>query len=145
ASMSRSPNGTAGSTPAAVPPEPAATEARPAAAPPAAASERKVVVESDPSGAAVDEGGKVLCPQTPCEVTFAAGAGPRTITVEKQGFEKALLTVNASDGTVKAKLSTLSLNTGAKSGPVQTAATKTAPARPPPPAGGGSKDYKDDP
>jgi serine/threonine-protein kinase len=139
---SRSPNDTTGAAPAAAPP---VEEPRPATAAPgnAAAPERKVGVESDPAGATVAEGDKLICEQTPCELTFPAGAGPRTITVQKQGFEKALLTVNAADGTVKAKLSALPLNAAPKSGPVPGPAIKQGPARPP--QTGGTKDYKDDP
>lgn len=86
-----------GSTPAA--------EAAPTANAPAA---RPLHVQSTPPGAAVREGNKELCAETPCEIiwrgTAAALASEHELVFEKQGYKPAIVRVSGAEEKVRAKL-----------------------------------------
>jgi hypothetical protein len=92
----------AGSTPAA--------EAPPAASAPAASAPaaRPLQVESTPPGAAVREGNKELCAETPCEIiwrgTAAALASEHELVFEKTGYRPALVRVSGAEERVRARL-----------------------------------------
>jgi len=64
-----------------------------------APADRTVRVQSTPSGAAVKEGDKLLCLETPCNVTWSgAAAAPdvkHVLLVSKEGYETAELVVTA--------------------------------------------------
>ncbi|WP_437964835.1 protein kinase [Sorangium sp. So ce260] len=92
----------AGSTPAA---ETAPAASAPAANAPAA---RPLQVESTPPGAAVREGNKELCAETPCEIiwrgTAAALASEHELVFEKQGYKAAIVRVSGAEEKVRARL-----------------------------------------
>ncbi|WP_437903194.1 protein kinase [Sorangium sp. So ce327] len=85
------------------PPPPAATA--PAAQAPAA---RGLHVESTPPGAAVREGNKELCAETPCEIVWrgaaAALALEHELVFEKPGYKPATVRVSGAEEKVRAKL-----------------------------------------
>ncbi|WP_437807980.1 serine/threonine protein kinase [Sorangium sp. So ce1078] len=92
----------AGSTPGA---ETAPAASAPAANAPAA---RPLQVESTPPGAAVREGNKELCAETPCEIiwrgTAAALASEHELVFEKQGYKPAIVRVSGAEERVRARL-----------------------------------------
>ncbi|WP_434041988.1 MULTISPECIES: serine/threonine protein kinase [Sorangium] len=88
----------AGSTPPA--------ETAPAA--PVAPAARTLHIESAPPGAAVREGNKELCAETPCEIVWrgsaAALASEHELVFEKQGYKPATVRVSSAEERVRAKL-----------------------------------------
>ncbi len=115
----------AGSTPAdeAVP----AANAPPANAPPA----RPLQVESTPPGAAVREGNKELCTETPCEIIWrgraAALASEHELVFEKQGYKPAIVRVSGAEEKVRAKLDPAPITAPGTPGKPRTNARKTEP------------------
>ncbi|WP_437775382.1 serine/threonine protein kinase [Sorangium sp. So ce1097] len=92
----------AGSTP---PAEAARAGAAPAETAPAA---RTLQVESAPPGAAVREGNKELCAETPCEIVWrgsaAALASEHELVFEMKGYKPATVRVSSAEERVRAKL-----------------------------------------
>ncbi|WP_437293708.1 protein kinase domain-containing protein [Sorangium sp. So ce426] len=82
------------------PPPPAATAPAPAA--------RGLHIESTPPGAAVREGNKELCAETPCEIVWrgaaAALALEHELVFEKPGYKPATVHVSGAEEKVRAKL-----------------------------------------
>ncbi|AUX45623.1 protein kinase [Sorangium cellulosum] len=74
----------------------------------AAAAPRTLRVESAPPGAAVREGNKELCAETPCEITWrgaaAEPASEHELVFEKKGFKAATVRVSGAEEKVRAKL-----------------------------------------
>jgi serine/threonine-protein kinase len=90
-------------TPAA-PASSAAPAASLSAAPPASASaapdkSTTIHITSDPPGATVKDGKDILCPSTPCDVTFKGedAAKSHKLTLENKGFKSEPKTVKPSD------------------------------------------------
>ncbi|WP_437996233.1 serine/threonine-protein kinase [Sorangium sp. So ce185] len=87
-----------------------AAEAPPAASAPAASAPaaRPLQVESTPPGAAVREGNKELCAETPCEIiwrgTAAALASEHELVFEKAGYRPAIVRVSGAEERVRARL-----------------------------------------
>ncbi|WP_437303523.1 serine/threonine protein kinase [Sorangium sp. So ce388] len=69
---------------------------------------RALQVESTPPGAAVREGAKELCTETPCEIiwrgTAAALASEHELVFEKKGYKPATVRVSGAEERVRAKL-----------------------------------------
>jgi eukaryotic-like serine/threonine-protein kinase len=67
---------------------------------------RTVKVESDPSGASVNEGNTEVCSSTPCDVVWKGDAarGEHKLQLNKKGFKTTKLTVSATDTKVSSKL-----------------------------------------
>ncbi|XXT16176.1 protein kinase [Sorangium sp. So ce429] len=84
---------------------PPAEAAPPAPLTPAA---RALQVESTPPGAAVREGAKELCAETPCEIiwrgTAAALASEHELVFEMKGYKPATVRVSVAEERVRAKL-----------------------------------------
>ncbi|MGK3991865.1 serine/threonine protein kinase [Sorangium sp. So ce1024] len=80
--------------------EPSPAEAAPAA--------RTLQVESAPPGAAVREGNKELCAETPCEIVWrgsaAALASEHELVFEMKGYKPAIVRVSSAEERVRAKL-----------------------------------------
>ena len=77
-----------------------------AAAVDSAGTIRTVKVDSDPSGASVNEGNTEVCSSTPCDVVWKgdAGKGEHKLQLNKKGFKTSKLTVSATDTKVSTKL-----------------------------------------
>ncbi|WP_438023138.1 serine/threonine protein kinase [Sorangium sp. So ce233] len=91
--------------------EPGAGSTPPAETAPAAQltpAARTLQVESAPPGAAVREGNKELCAETPCEIVWrgsaAALASEHELVFEKQGYKPATVRVSSAEERVRAKL-----------------------------------------
>lgn len=80
----------------------------PAAPAPAAPAARGLQIESTPPGAAVREGNKELCAETPCEIVWrgaaAALALEHELVFEKPGYKPATVRVSGAEEKVRAKL-----------------------------------------
>ncbi|WP_437730995.1 serine/threonine protein kinase [Sorangium sp. So ce1335] len=105
----------AGSAP---PAETAAAGAAPAATAPATPptpTARTLLVESAPSGAAVWEGNKELCAETPCEIVWrgsaAALAAEHELVFEMKGYKPATVRVSSAEERVRAKLDPAAIST----------------------------------
>ena len=95
------------STPsAATPPATSAVASVAASASASAAAERKVHVESDPSGAKVLEGKQVRCETTPCDITFPADDAKtkHTLLFSRDGYEPKEMTLDAAATKLSADL-----------------------------------------
>lgn len=86
----------------------AASPPPPAAPAPAAPAARGLQIESTPPGAAVREGNKELCAETPCEIVWrgaaAALALEHELVFEKPGYKPATVRVSGAEEKVRAKL-----------------------------------------
>jgi eukaryotic-like serine/threonine-protein kinase len=85
--------------------EPTAPSAGAAATDPAV-TVRTVKVESEPSGASVNEGNTEVCSSTPCDVVWKgeSAKGEHKLQLNKKGFRTSKLTVSATDTKVSSKL-----------------------------------------
>jgi len=105
--------GTGGENAAPTPPSPSASTAPVAASStpvaPTAVTERKVHIETDPTGATVAvKDGQNLCESTPCDVSFrgpdAAADKIHKLTVSKKGYKSKDIKVSSVDDKVKVTL-----------------------------------------
>jgi eukaryotic-like serine/threonine-protein kinase len=106
---------------------------------PASGGAVQVLIASEPSGAIVHEGDRVLCKETPCNVTLE-GDGPHALVLRKNGFQEARLEVEPGQAKATAKLERAAVAVPRPNPP------PVAPKTPPPPAPKeGLSGYKDSP
>ena len=93
---------------------------------------RVVRVESEPSGASVNEGDTEVCTKTPCELMWKddAAKAEHKLQINKRGYRTYKVTVGAKDEKISAKLDVIPI-------------TAPPPPPPPPPPAGAHPLYKD--
>ncbi|MGK4003092.1 protein kinase [Sorangium sp. So ce1036] len=88
--------------------DPSAASPPAAGTAPAGAAPHTLRVESAPPGAAVREGNRELCAETPCEITWRGAAAAPTaehdLVFEKNGFKPATVRVSGAEEKVRARL-----------------------------------------